>query len=393
MIDYRNPYTPGAGVMPKYLAGRDALLADAEKRLQAISTGYQTRSLVYYGLRGVGKTVVLNRVESAAESLNMLVRHIEVQERRDFVKALAMACSAFVLNLSTRESLRDKVSRLLSVIKSFSARWNPEDNTLSFELGDRAFEAATAGTGDLANDLTELLVSLGKYAQLARASICFCIDEVQYAKNSELDALMTALHRSNQLGLPIIFFCAGLPKILKSMGDAKSYSERLFEFIEVDSLSEPEARAAICMPAERLRVAYSEEAIRLIIGYTEGYPYFIQELCNTIWDTGSDILVDDALVKHCLPLTEQKLDAGFFNVRYKRCTPREQDFLAAMVACGDLPCTIVNVATNMNSTVPSISPIRANLISKGLIYSTGRGEIDFTVPQFDTFIRRVCQNC
>lgn len=388
MIDFRNPYTPGAGVMPKYLAGREELLGAAELRLKSVAAGYQARSVAYYGLRGVGKTVILNAIESIAENENVLVRHIEVQEKKGFAKALAAASNAFTLNLSSRERMKDKFERLKSVVASFSATWNPEDNTVSFGLDENRFAAAVAGTGDITNDLTELLVALGKYAQEAQASVCFCIDELQYAKNDELEGLIAALHRCAQLNLPVLVFCAGLPKLLKSMSEAKTYSERLFEFVEVGSLDGEAARKAIVEPAEKLDVRYEDEAVEKILSFTEGYPYFIQELCSTIWQLGDGNNVTPEMVDKALVETAERLDQGFFSVRYNRCTECEQRFMFAMLDCGELPCTISNVAHNMGRTVSQVSPFRAKLISKGLIYSTGYGEIDFTVPQFDKFLER-----
>lgn len=388
MIDFRNPYTPGAGMMPKYLAGRDDIINNAKQRIETVAAGYQARSVVYFGLRGVGKTVLLNAIEGIADKNDLLNRHIEVKETSNFVKSLAVACNGFVQSLSLKEAVKDRIGKLWSIIKSFSTTWNPEDKTFSFELKDQPLEFATAGTGDLSNDLTELLVTLGKYAQQASAAICFCIDEIQYAKSEELEALITAVHRLNQLGLPIIFFCAGLPKIRKTMGDTKSYTERLFEFIEIDSLSAPSAKAAIIVPAEELKVHYTADAVSKIIEITQGYPYFIQEMCSTIWENHNAKEIDiDAVCENIAP-TNVKLDAGFFHVRYDRCTQTEKSFMAAMVKCGELPCTIANVARIMNRPVNSISIFRSNLISKGLIYSTSYGEIDFTVPQFDAFIKR-----
>jgi len=389
LIDFRNPYTPGAGMMPKYLAGREDLINNAKQLIETISAGYQARSVVYFGLRGVGKTVLLNAIENIAYDNDLLNRHIEIKETSNFVKALAIACHGFVQSLSLKEAVKDKIGKLWSIIKSFSTTWNPEDKTFSFELKDQPLEFATAGTGDLSNDLTELLVTLGKYAQQASTAICFCIDEIQYAKSEELEALITAVHRLNQLGLPILFFCAGLPKIRKTMGDTKSYTERLFEFIEIDSLSVPSSQAAIIVPAEELKVHYTKEAVSKIIEITQGYPYFIQEMCSTIWENHNTKEIGINAVCENIDPTNVKLDAGFFHVRYDRCTPTEKSFMAAMVKCGELPCTITNVARIMNHAVNSISIYRSNLISKGLIYSTSYGEIDFTVPQFDAFMKRV----
>ena len=389
MIDFRNPYTPGAGVMPKYLAGRDELLQSANRSLQAISQGYAARSVVYYGLRGVGKTVILNALESYADDLGMLVRHIEVKEDPgSFVRALSTACNAFVLNLSARETFKNAAAKLLSVVKSFTATWNPSDSTLSLELSADAFSSATAGSGDLSNDLTEVMVALGGYAAKAESAICFCVDEIQYARPDELEALIAALHRVNQLGLPIIFFCAGLPKILKEMGDAKSYTERLFEFIEVDSLDREGASKAIVEPAASLGVTFDLAAIDAVLDATGCYPYFIQELCSTIWELCSGNQVSIDMVRSCIDSANVRLDEGFFRVRYSRCTQREQEFLIAMVKCGELPCTLANVAANMDRPTKSIAPFRAKLISKGIIFAVGRGEVDFTVPKFDEFLKR-----
>lgn len=389
MIDYRNPYTPGAGVMPKYLAGRDELLQSAKRSLQAVSQGYPARSVVYYGLRGVGKTVILNALEGHADDLGMLIRHIEVKEEAgSFVRALSTACNAFVLNLSARETLKNAASKLLSVVKSFTATWNPSDNTLSLEMSADAFSSATAGSGDLSNDLTEVMVALGGYAAKADTSICFCIDEIQYARPVELEALIAALHRVNQLGLPIIFFCAGLPKILKEMGDVKSYTERLFEFIEVDSLDREGAAKAVVEPAASLGVMFESVAVEAVLDATGCYPYFIQELCSTVWEQGDSNRVTESLVSDCIGAANKRLDESFFRVRYSRCTQREQEFLIAMVQCGELPCTLANVAANMGKSTKAIAPFRAKLISKGIIFAAGRGEVDFTVPKFDEFLKR-----
>lgn len=389
MIDFRNPYTPGAGMIPKYLAGRQHVLDDAERSIRAIAEGYQSRSVVYYGLRGVGKTVLLSKVEEIAEREHVLVHHLEVQERQGFVKEIALASNAFILDLSRKEKAIDKIERLKAIAASFAAVWNPDDNTVSVGLNERMYEAALAGTGNLSNDLTELFVAMGKYAASAKTAVCFCIDEMQYSKKEELEALISALHRCNQLGLPILLFCAGLPKLLRSLSEAKTYSERLFEFVEIGSLRLDEAKKAIVEPAEKLDVSYTEGAIEAIFRFTEGYPYFIQELCSTIWIKCTGRVVDVESIESSMDSAIEQLDKGFFSVRYSRCSPKEQSFMFAMVDCGELPCTMANIASNMGQSVSSLGPCRANLISKGLIYSTGYGEVDFTVPQFDKFLKRV----
>ena len=390
MIDIRNPYTPGAGTMPRTLAGRERVLTDAERKVRSVQASYPARSVVYFGLRGVGKTVVLNAIEDTCEKLDILVRYIETEEQKSVITALSSACSTFMLELSPKEALKAKWQKSVAVLKSFNVRWNPSDSSFELGLGSDSPLTSAAGTGDLSNDFTEVLVALGKYAREAQAAICFCVDELQYAPEHELEALVAALHRSNQLGLPIIFFCAGLPKIRKTLGDAKSYAERLFEFIEIDSLNSEAATKAICEPAEKLGVRYSPDAVQAIISYTGGYPYFIQEMCSVIWDNGKEgaSLIEEADVNASVTSVNEKLDAGFFSVRFDRCTPREKEFLQAMAACGNLPCTLDCVAKRMHTEKRKIGPFRANLINKGLIYATGRNEVDFTVPQFSTYLER-----
>ena len=240
MIHFVNPYTPGAGRMPGYLAGREDTIREAKEYMISTKAGYPQRSIVYYGLRGVGKTVLLNAIEECAEEENIMYAHIEVKEVSNLIQAISVASKKFILSISPKEAVMDKRDKVIAIFKSFSATWNPSDQTISFGVsGDSNIGAA--GTGDLANDLTELLVALGKYAKQTESPICFFVDEIQYAKDIELEALITSIHRINQLGLPIIFYCAGLPKILKTMGEVKSYSERLFSFIQIDSLSKVDA--------------------------------------------------------------------------------------------------------------------------------------------------------
>lgn len=389
MIDFRNPYTPGSGRMPPYLAGRDKIIDQAIMYIKATTQGYPQRSVAYYGLRGVGKTVLLNSIETHADNLPVLYEHIEIKEEGSFIKDMSVSSKKFITSMSTKESLKSGFTKLIGVFKSFNTTWNPEDNTWTFGMSDDSKQYETAGTGELSFDMVELLVSLGKVAQSAGQTICFFIDEIQYLKDNELEALLMALHRVNQLGLPILVFCAGLPKILKKFGEVKSYAERLFEYTEIDSIKKEEAVKAIVNPANKIGIKYSEEAIEEILSITNGYPYFIQALCNTIWRTQQGTIINKDEVLASVELYNQELDKSFFMVRYNRCTPKEKEFMFAMTKCGELPCTIANVAQIMKRNVKSISPTRGKLIDKGLIYATGHAEIDFTVPQFDKFLLRI----
>lgn len=230
---------------------------------------------------------------------------------------------------------------------------------------------------------------MGRMAIKAKKSLCFFIDEIQYMKSGEMEALLNALHRVNQLRLPLIVYGAGLPKILRILGEVKSYSERLFKYISVAELSEEDAKKAIIEPAKDLDIMYEDDAVDKIRRLTQGYPYFIQELCDTVWEYTEKEIITKEDVERVIPTFETNLDQGFFRVRYDRCTKIEQDFLFAMVKCGELPCTIANVAKILGKPVKGISTTRAQLISKGMIYATGHGEIDFTVPQFDLFLKRM----
>lgn len=388
MIDYRNPYTPGAGAMPKYLAGRDDILESVSLQLKALAANYQSRSLVLYGLRGVGKTVLLNSIESMAEGEGILVRHIEVEEKKGLIAPLASACCTLSASLNRIELVKSKLEQIKNLFTSLTLAVDAGDGSLSLGFNEEALGAALASSHNLSGDFTDVLVVLGKYAQAAGSSIFIGIDELQYVSKEELEALACALHRATQLGLPVMFGCAGLPKLLKMLGEAKTYSERQFNFVKIDSLPRDKAIEAIVRPAQKLGVSYSDGAVDAIIDYTEGYPYFIQELCSTIWTSSDSKCISLETVLKCTSLTDIRLDEGFFSVRYDRCTPRQKEFLIAMVRCGELPCTLANVAHYMERDVSSIGPLRAQLISKGMIYSAARGEVDFTVPQFDRYLRR-----
>lgn len=391
MIDYRNPYTPGAGAMPKYLAGRDDILEAASLQIKALAANYQNRSIVLYGLRGVGKTVLLNSIESIAEGEGVLVRHIEVEEKKGLIAPLASACCSLSSSLNKIELVKSKLDQIRNLFTSLTLSVDAGDGSLSFGFNEDALGTSLASSRNLSGDFTDILVVLGKYAQAAGASILIGIDELQYAGKEELEALACALHRVTQLGLPVMFCCAGLPKLLKMLGEAKTYSKRQFNFVKVDSLPRDKAVEAIVRPAQKLGVRYSDEAVDAIISYTEGYPYFIQELCSTIWTSSDSKCISLETVLECTSLTDIRLDEGFFSVRYDRCTPRQKEFLIARVRCGELPCTLANVAHYMGRDVSSIGPLRAQLISRGLIYSAARGEVDFTVPQFDRYLRRTEQ--
>ncbi len=383
---YASPYTPGAGAMPRYLAGRESMLEEADKILEAVAMGYPQKPSIYYGLRGVGKTVLLNAIEEKAEELDILYAHIEIAEKRSFIVQIANASKKIIHRMSVIESVKDLGHKALGILQAFQVTYNPEEQTFTAGIAEPSMYVSS---GVLSDDLTEMFVAMGRMAAKAKRAICFFVDEIQYMKPNEMEALINALHRVNQLRLPITIYGAGLPKILKILGEVKSYSERLFQYIEVAELSDHAATDAIVKPATELGVQYEEEAVEEIKEWSKGYPFFIQELCNTIWEETESEIIKKSDVERVIPVFLDKLDKGFFKIRYDRCTKKEHDFLFAMVRCGRLPCTISNVAKILGKRVSSISPTRAQLISKGIIYSTGHGEIDFTVPQFDRYLKRI----
>lgn len=380
-----NPYTPGAGKMPSYLAGREELVSSAKMNIHATVKGYPQNPVVYYGLRGVGKTVLLNAIEKEADSLPVICEHIEIMERGSFTRQIAISSQKILRELSLLEMAKEVIGKLKNVLTSFYVTYNPSDSTFTAGLSENA---AYGGVGSLSEDLTELMVTIGKAAEKLQRPICFFVDEIQYMKKDEMEALISALHRSNQLRLPIIFYGAGLPKVLKIFGEVKSYSERLFQFMEIDSLREADAKKAIIEPAKAFNVTYEPVAVEEILKQTQGYPYFIQALCSMVWRKTDESFITRQAVCDNEPLYLEELDKGFFKVRFDRCTKKEQEFLFAMVQCGELPCTIANVANFLEGSVKAISPFRATLIDKGVIYATGHGEIDFTVPQFDKYLMR-----
>ena len=381
-----SPYTPGAGTKPPYLAGRQSVLDDAQKSLDAAVSGYPQKSVIYYGLRGVGKTVLLNAIEDKAEDMDIIYEHIEIAEKKSFLRQISVASNRMIHKLSITESAKDVCRKAMAYLRAFNIIYNPEDQTFTAGLSEPE-EYVT--TKILAEDLTELFVSMGRTAEKAGKVICFFIDEIQYMKEAEMEALVNAFHRVNQKGIPVILYGAGLPKVLSLLGEVKSYAEGLFKYEPIAALTDEEAREAIAQPAKKLGVSYTEDAIHEILRWTKGYPYFVQELCNTVWERSDTDEIRLSDVESVISVFQNHLDESFFKMRYERCTKKEHDFLFAMVRCGELPCTISNVAKILKKKVNSISPIRAQLIHKGIIYSTGRGEIDFTVPLFDEYLKRM----
>ena len=380
-----NPYRPGAGLMPTYLAGRDADMDAIRDLLDALKLGIPTQSVIFSGLRGVGKTVLINKLQEIAEEKGIFCKHIEVEERKDFISQIASCSQAFLRQISTAEKFKSLIQKPLDAIKSLIVSFDPDGNTFSLSLQERELYR----TSNLTQSLTDVFTALGETAYKTESPLCFFIDEIQYMKPEELGALIAALHRTNQLGYPLMLIGAGLPKIYVMLSEAKSYSERLFIYKEIDSLDRDQSIEAIRKPAEKLNVSYTDEAVGEIIDITKGYPFFIQQLCQIVFQNTDGKRIDEKHVESCIPEFFHNLDNGFFKVRYERCSEADKKFIFAMVSCDKLPCTISNIAQVMHKTVSAISTSRAQLINKGIIYAVRYKELDFTVPEFSGFIRRL----
>lgn len=380
-----NPYRPGAGLMPVYIAGRDEDIQNVSQMFDALTMDIPTQSIIFSGLRGVGKTVLINKLQSIAEEKGIFCKHIEIEERNDFISQIAECSQAFLRTVSTKEKFKHLIQKPLEAIKSLVVSFNPEDNSFSLSMQDRELYVSN----NLTQTLTEVFSTIGETAQKTETPICFFIDEIQYMKQNQLGSLIAALHRANQLGYPIMIIGAGLPKIYKMLSDEKSYSERLFMYKKIDSLTDEQSEKAIEEPAKKFNIIYAHEATNKIVEITKGYPFFIQQLCKIVYDKTNKDVIELSDVENCIDEFLSSLDERFFKSRYERCAESDKKFVFAMVECGELPCTISNVAHNLNKTVGSISTTRAQLISKGIIYPVRYKELDFTVPEFSGYIQRL----
>ena len=380
-----NPYRPGAGLMPGYIAGRDEDIQNVEQMFEALTLNIPTQSIIFSGLRGVGKTVLINKLQSIAEEKGIFCRHIEIEERNDFISQIAECSQAFLRTVSAKEKFKHLVQKPLDAIKSLMISFNSNDNTFSLSLQDRELYLSN----NLTQSLTDVFTTIGETAQKTETPICFFIDEIQYMKQNQLGSLIAALHRTNQLGYPVMVVGAGLPKIYKMLSDEKSYSERLFLYKQVDSLTYDQSKKAIEEPAKKFHVSYTEDAVAKIIDITKGYPFFIQQLCQIVYKKTDSDKIEFSNVESCIAEFLKTLDEGFFKSRYERCAQTDKKFVFAMVKCGELPCTISNVAKNLHKNVNSISTTRAQLINKGIIYPVRYKELDFTVPEFAGYIQRL----
>jgi hypothetical protein len=384
MDPYLNPYRPGAGTQPRALVGRDALIDRFGITIRRALHGQPGKSLMPIGLRGVGKTVLLNRFAEIAGNEGYVVGSVEAPDDESFVIRLAGELRRLLLDLDRVRKASAAVSRALSVLKSFTYHF-PDGTSIS--LGVQPL-AGYGDSGDLTRDLTDVLVAAGQAAGDRGQGLLLSIDELQYLSRKELGALITAIHRTTQLDLPVVLVGAGLPQLPGLAGEAKSYAERLFDFPMIGSLDAADARAALEVPARELDVEFADGALDLLVSSAQGYPYFLQEWGSHAWNAASISPIKREDVLAVADAVQHQLDENFFRVRFDRLTPREKDYLRAMAELGQGPHRSGSIARELGIAVESAGPMRSNLIGKGMIYSPGHGETAFTVPLFDQFIRR-----
>jgi AAA ATPase domain len=388
MDPIENPFAPGAGTPPPELAGRDELREVIRVAVERARRMAPTKSILMVGLRGVGKTVLLDRMRDDTESANIHTLRIEAPEERSLPALLAPQLRQALLRLSRNERARDLAKRALRGLAGFATALKVKYQDIEVGL-DFEPEPGLADNGDLEHDLAALIEVVGEAARDGGTALVLFLDELQYVAEDELAALITALHRAAQRRLPIMLVGAGLPQLRGRMGRAKSYAERLFDFPEVGPLADPEARIAIARPVEARDVRIDDNALQRIIQETHGYPYFLQEWGKHAWDAAdaSPITLQD--VELASQSAVAALDESFFRVRFDRLTPVERKYLRAMAELGAGPHRSGDIARILKREVTSLGPTRSQLISKGMIWSPSHGDTAFTVPLFDEFMRRV----
>jgi predicted transcriptional regulator len=383
-----NPFAPGAGTQPPELAGRDSLRETMRIALERVRRGLAAKSVLMIGLRGVGKTVLLDRMRDDAEGAGIHTLRIEAPENRSLPALLAPQLRQCLLRISRNEKGKELAQRALRGLAGFAKalKVKYEDIEVGFDFDP---EPGLADNGDLEHDLQALLETVGAAAQGAETALAMFIDELQYVKEDELAALITALHRCAQRRLPVILVGAGLPQLRGRMGRAKSYAERLFDFPEVGALDPVAARVAIVKPVEAEGVNINQDALQLIVKNTHGYPYFLQEWGKHTWDVAPASPITRHDVASASTLVIAALDESFFRVRFDRLTPSEKKYLRAMAELGPGPHRSGDIAAQLGREVTNLAPTRGQLISKGMIWSPSHGDTAFTVPLFDEFMQRI----
>ncbi|MEU4552624.1 ATP-binding protein [Micromonospora violae] len=408
MDPVRNPYAPGAGQRPPELAGRGRELDVFDIVLERIARGRPERSLMLTGLRGVGKTVLLNTLRSQAINRLWGSGKIEARPDQSLRRPVAAALHMAVRELAPRHRAPDRIDAFLGVLKAFAQRSTPTGRAGATKLRDRwqpgidvPATSGRADSGDIEIDLVELFSDAAAVASDVGTGIAIFIDEMQDLGPEDVSALCAACHELSQLGAPLIVVGAGLPHLPAVLSAAKSYSERLFRYQRIDRLDRIAADRALCAPAEREEVEYEQKALDLLYEKSGGYPYFVQAYGKATWDHAPRSPITAADVRVAAPEAEAELAVGFFGSRFERATPAEREYMRAMATMSavegeagavvrddmDAAVPTAEIARALGRKPASLSPARDALIKKGLIYSGERGTVAFTVPHFGRYLR------
>ncbi len=385
MDPFRNPFAPGAGSRPPELAGRNAILEAARISCGRAIKGRNARSIMLLGLRGTGKTVLLNEIGKIAQEEGLLVSKVEAPEGESLARLLYPEMRKVMRSLSNVEAAKQIATRGLKGLRGFASIFRIE--IAGVEIGIEP-EPGLGDSGDLQYDLPDLFEVIGQAASVAGKGWILLIDEVQYLSEADLSALIVSIHKMSQEGLPVLLVGAGLPQVARLAGEAKSYAERLFLYPGVGALDPASAAQAVEKPIEDEGALIAPTALSAIVERTQGYPFFLQEWASVAWNNaqGPEITFDD--VDYAYAETLASLDEGFFRVRIDRLTKAEIQFVKTMSNLGDGPYAMADIARAMDRSLSSLGPTRASIIAKGMIYSTDHGYLDFTVPLFAEFLRR-----
>lgn len=387
MDPIKNPYSPGAGSPPPELVGREPILEQARILLGRVRQKRPEKSLLLTGLRGVGKTVLLNEMERLALKQGYLTSHIEAHEEKPLGVLIAPELRSLLYQMDRGAGARDKVRRGLRVLASFLSGLRVTYGKLSIGL-DVEPEKGAADSGDLEVDLPNLAMAVGEAAEERGCAVVLLIDEVQYFRSKELSSLIMAMHKLQQRQLPLTLIGAGLPVLPGLAGESKSYAERLFNFPEVGALTREDSFKALKDPAVDSGAHFEDDALEAVYGMTRGFPYFLQEWGYQAWNLAHEPRITLDVVQQASREAVERLDRNFFRVRFDRLTPTEKLFLRVMATLGPGPHRTGDIATALGRPINKLGPIRARLIAKGMIYSPAHGDLAFTVPLFDEFMVR-----
>jgi hypothetical protein len=386
MDEILNPYAPGAGTPPPELAGRDQELRQFRTLLARLSAGRSDQGLALWGLRGVGKTVLLSAFRGLAADAGWGVGSYELSRRTALRAPLATLVTQAATTLARHPGIAGRLKGALKVIKSFSVTAMPTGVTFKLETDP---EVGRGDTGQLDIDMLEVLRELGSAAQAEGVGVVLFIDEMQFAEPEDLSGLLSALHQVGQDNLPVAVVCAGLPQLPATLTRASSYAERLFSYVEIGKLTPDAARDALVLPAQRENVEYESEATEFILDCSGRYPFFLQTYGKYAWAAARESPITATDARNADAIAREHLDQGFHRARFLRATPRERQYLEAMAALGDGPQATGDIAKRLGVDASALSPVRAQLLeTKGLIYSPDHGLVDFSAPLFGDFLRR-----